>query len=173
MQELSYSEKLQDPRWKEIRAKVLERDDWRCQSCKHKKISMHVHHKKYHKKYIDGQLSFVEPWEYDLIHLETLCAECHENVSKTSKSYQQQGSCKMRNKIISGNDEIRLSALYKQKDANGFDIYVGDCYALGQRWNIIIRNNPKYKQNYKEGEFLVFISPQAKQLEKYQINLEL
>lgn len=66
---VSYSEKLKDPRWQKKRLKVLERDNWTCQSCFDFKDTLHIHHMVYDYR--------KEPWEYEDHLLVTLCAECH------------------------------------------------------------------------------------------------
>lgn len=64
-----YSEKLKDPRWQKKRLEVLERDEFTCQKCADKETELHVHHKAYKFG--------IQPWEYDLNNLETLCKRCH------------------------------------------------------------------------------------------------
>ncbi len=66
----TYSDKLTDPRWQKKRLRVFERDNWKCVQCKRKDVSLHVHHKKYHKS--------GDPWRTDIQSLETLCSSCHE-----------------------------------------------------------------------------------------------
>jgi hypothetical protein len=69
----SYTEKLQDPRWKKLRDEILERDDHTCQSCFSKERKLEVHH----KYYLKGR----EPWDYSGAYLITLCEDCHEDVT--------------------------------------------------------------------------------------------
>lgn len=66
----AYSKKLLDPRWQKKRLEVLSRDNWTCQVCGNKKQTLHVHHKYYENG--------LEPWEYELDTLSTLCSVCHE-----------------------------------------------------------------------------------------------
>ncbi len=66
---LSYSEKLHDPRWQKKRLKILERDNWTCQSCEGDDEELHVHHISYMTD---------NPWEEEDDNLITLCGECHK-----------------------------------------------------------------------------------------------
>lgn len=66
---LTYSEKLKDPRWQKKRLEILERDEWQCKICHTEKKTLHVHHKKYEY----GK----DPWEIDSDYLVTLCEDCH------------------------------------------------------------------------------------------------
>lgn len=70
----SYSEKLKDPRWQQMRLKIMERDGFACQSCGDKSSSLNVHHCVPYKKGAD-------PWDYDLWDLTTLCEKCHNKIS--------------------------------------------------------------------------------------------
>lgn len=67
---MSYSEKLEDPRWQQMRLKVMERDAWACQQCFDTKSTLNVHHLYYER----GR----DPWDYPDSSLLTLCVECHE-----------------------------------------------------------------------------------------------
>ena len=68
--EISYSEKLKDPRWQKLRLQVFDRDDWCCQICDDSENTLNAHH----IVYIPNK----EPWEYNLFDLLTLCEDCHE-----------------------------------------------------------------------------------------------
>ncbi len=68
----TYSQKLKDPRWQKRRLKILERDNWACQTCGDTEETLHVHHLWYE----DG-----EPWDSPDEALQTLCASCHETDS--------------------------------------------------------------------------------------------
>lgn len=70
----SYYEKLRDPRWQQMRLKIMERDGFACQSCGDKSSSLNVHHCVPYKKGAD-------PWDYDLWDLTTLCEKCHNKIS--------------------------------------------------------------------------------------------
>lgn len=69
MTKLSYSEKLQDPRWQKKRLEILSRDKFKCTICGDGKQTLHIHHKIY-----NGNTS---PWNYKKSDLATLCKTCH------------------------------------------------------------------------------------------------
>lgn len=73
---MSYAEKLKDPRWQKKRLEILDRDEWTCKICKHKEITLHVHHKIYSKG---------NPWDIDSDCLVTLCEDCHESEQSSMK----------------------------------------------------------------------------------------
>ena len=66
----NYFEKLKDPRWQKKRLEVFERDGWRCQCCYNDSNTLTVHHKFYERD--------IEPWDYPIEALKTLCIDCHE-----------------------------------------------------------------------------------------------
>lgn len=68
--ELTYAEKLRLPAWQRKRLEIMQRDGFRCQSCKSDRITLNVHH----KVYIKGR----EPWDYPNDNFQTLCVVCHE-----------------------------------------------------------------------------------------------
>lgn len=72
-----YSDKLKDPRWQKIRLKIFERDEWACRECSSKENTLHVHHRYYEKN--------VDPWDYPLDSLITLCAYCHLKETESMK----------------------------------------------------------------------------------------
>lgn len=79
--ETEYSKKLRDPRWQKMRLKILERDEFTCQSCMDSESTLHVHHCYYNK----GN----DPWDYPYTSLVTLCEACHEvetNCAYTDKN---------------------------------------------------------------------------------------
>lgn len=65
---VSYSHKLQNPKWQRKRLEVLQRDNFSCKICKENNSTLHVHHLKYNGN----------PWESDLKELTTLCKDCHK-----------------------------------------------------------------------------------------------
>ena len=67
--EITYSEKLKDPRWQKKRLRILERDKWVCQICGDPDSTLNVHHKAYTNS---------EPWDTPDEYLITLCEGCHE-----------------------------------------------------------------------------------------------
>ncbi len=77
---MKYSEKFKDPRWQKKRLKILERDEFTCQSCFDNESTLHVHHKYYEY----GK----DPWDYNNEALVTLCEDCHEYETKNMKKCQ-------------------------------------------------------------------------------------
>lgn len=75
----TYSNKLKDPRWQKKRLEILQRDEFKCRSCKDKDSTLHVHHVKYD--------SGCDPWDYDNDDLITLCESCHEMWHIIDKHY--------------------------------------------------------------------------------------
>tara|TARA_Y100001963_G_C6704342_1_gene411145 strand:+ start:604 stop:951 length:348 start_codon:yes stop_codon:yes gene_type:complete len=69
-----YKDKLKDPRWKSFAKRVYARDDYRCTfNCNVSGIPLNAHHRVYYKE--NGK--FVDPWDYPLGDLQTLCSSCH------------------------------------------------------------------------------------------------
>lgn len=79
--EKTYSEKLKDPRWVKLRKKVIERDNHICQLC-YEEGALQVHHSQ-------GYRVGLEPWEYELEELITLCPACHSRISDGIKRAQE------------------------------------------------------------------------------------
>jgi 5-methylcytosine-specific restriction endonuclease McrA len=67
---ISYIEKLRDPKWQKKRLKILERDNFKCRFCGDKEKTLHVHHTWYSRQR--------NPWEYEDDSLLTLCCDCHQ-----------------------------------------------------------------------------------------------
>ncbi|MCY1165271.1 hypothetical protein D9M73_51740 [compost metagenome] len=67
----TYSQKLQDPRWKAKAETVKKRAGYSCQDCK-AKARLEAHH-----CYYSSMRENYEPWEYPLSALRALCRECH------------------------------------------------------------------------------------------------
>lgn len=65
---MKYADKLKDPRWQKKRLKILERDNFKCQSCGDSENTLHVHHFSYKKN----------PWDSEDYELVTVCETCHE-----------------------------------------------------------------------------------------------
>jgi 5-methylcytosine-specific restriction endonuclease McrA len=42
--EMSYRDKLKDPRWQKKRLEVFSQANWQCQKCKRSDLQLHVHH---------------------------------------------------------------------------------------------------------------------------------
>lgn len=70
----SYGGLLFDARWREKRAKILERDGGRCVICSGTD-ELHVHHRQYHFDKAKG--AYKVPWDYADHLLITLCKSCH------------------------------------------------------------------------------------------------
>lgn len=68
----SYSEKLLDPRWQQMRLRVFERDEFTCRCCGSTTKTLHAHHVHYHP-YSSG------PWDYDPETIITVCHQCHDD----------------------------------------------------------------------------------------------
>jgi hypothetical protein len=73
----TYATKLKNPLWQKRRLEVFQRDNWQCTNCNAIDKELHVHH----LDYIDG----LQPWEYPLDMLTTLCEYCHENENARPK----------------------------------------------------------------------------------------
>jgi hypothetical protein len=65
----TYSEKLQDERWRKKREYILDRAQNQCQDCR-SRLQLEIHHCYY--------MYGFEPWEYPLDSLRCLCRQCHE-----------------------------------------------------------------------------------------------
>lgn len=100
LQQSSYSKKLTNPLWQRRRLEVFSRDNFVCTHCGNSKLELQVHH----LDYIPG----IEPWEYPLDMLTTLCADCHtaENDRKKHETYLL-NSLKMKGFLA--DDILRLS----------------------------------------------------------------
>lgn len=70
-----YGSKLFDPRWKEKRKIILERDGYKCTICGTSEGKLQVHHKQYH--FIRRLQRHVDPWDYEEKLMVTLCESCH------------------------------------------------------------------------------------------------
>jgi hypothetical protein len=63
-----YKSYLKSDLWKDVRKKVMERDQYRCKFCNKK--ATHVHHEHYNLDTMSGK---------NLRHLHSVCKDCHEN----------------------------------------------------------------------------------------------
>lgn len=66
---MTYSEKLQDPRWQKRKSEIQAAARFRCEDCGRADSRLDVHH----CAYMAGR----EPWEYDNSLLMLLCRTCH------------------------------------------------------------------------------------------------
>lgn len=67
-----YARLLTDPRWRQRRLLILNRDAFVCRGCGEHDLPLHVHH----TGYIRGRA----PWAYPSHMLITLCAPCHHRL---------------------------------------------------------------------------------------------
>lgn len=90
---LKYQKYLKSKQWKEIRDKVLERDEFRCRCCArdiiHDDAVLTVHHSCY--KTPDGNDILYHELEGDnLKYLITLCRQCHNfGIHKVSANFKR------------------------------------------------------------------------------------
>ena len=69
---MKYKDKLKDPRWIEFRKRVYKKDGYKCTICGTKDRPLNAHHRFYKKG--------LEPWDYNIDDLDTLCNWCHESL---------------------------------------------------------------------------------------------
>lgn len=74
--DMTYSEKLKDPRWAAFRQHAIEFYGCECSNCSGNDTAqgdgIHVHHKRY--------IRDREPWEYDLDDVSVICGTCHDRI---------------------------------------------------------------------------------------------
>lgn len=80
MKKTTYSKKLLDPRWQKKRLKIMERDEFTCQSCGNKNETLQVHHFVYNGN----------PWDANDSDLITYCDNCHEKYTITYNSIKKE-----------------------------------------------------------------------------------
>lgn len=66
---MEYKDQIKSPKWQKRRLEILKRDEFTCQQCGNKELTLHVHHKHYNK----GAMI----WDYQGWELTTLCEDCH------------------------------------------------------------------------------------------------
>ncbi len=75
---MNYKNKLKDPRWIQFKQQVYKKDNYKCSNncgwTKDRGIPLVAHHTVYYME--DGM--FVDPWNYLLDEMQTLCNTCHE-----------------------------------------------------------------------------------------------
>jgi hypothetical protein len=79
--DVSYLEKLKDPRWQKKRLEILQRDGWACVVCNRTDKNLQVHH----NWYVKG----ASPWEYSSSQLCTLCQACHEKATEIQDNLKE------------------------------------------------------------------------------------
>jgi 5-methylcytosine-specific restriction endonuclease McrA len=113
--EISYSEKLKDPRWQKKRLEVMQRDNWCCCRCGDKSSPLNVHHANYNSEW--------EPWEYPDIWLITLCESCHEEETFYRKQVEGVVLMVLREKLFV-NELNQLIKLIEKTDRKEFLNYI-------------------------------------------------
>ena len=118
---------------------VLERDDWQCQKCGNKKLTLHVHHLRY--------LPNKDPWEYGTNDLLTLCADCHEYETETRKEQEDQLIEMLRiRKFMSDDIGCIVDFLLRASE-----IYHPEHLSLSLRWNLWSKPGVKNGRNLLAG----------------------
>jgi hypothetical protein len=74
MSKKTYWEMLKDPRWQQMRLRVMEREQFMCQECGDGTTTLNVHHTYYER----GK----DPWDYPAESLHCLCEPCHAQASE-------------------------------------------------------------------------------------------
>ena len=120
---MEYKEQYKHPKWQKKRLEILERDDWKCQSCGNIKSTLHVHHKEYIK---DNKI-----WDYDNNNFITYCESCHEIIHGFKKDI----------KHVIDNSFVNTSNLqYLYYIIVGLsNMYVDDMVTIGKVLDIIIK----------------------------------
>jgi hypothetical protein len=68
--QVTYPERLKDPRWQKLRLMILQSANWRCEDCGCGDKELQVHH----CAYMTGK----EPWDYPADLLMCVCPACHQ-----------------------------------------------------------------------------------------------
>jgi len=120
-------EQLARPEWQKKRLEILNRDEFKCQSCESKEKTLHVHH----KIYLKGRMA----WEYEDDNFETLCKDCH------TETEQCKESLKLTIKDFSDFDIAELTGFAKAMKYDGDDYGDDDtaavkisCFMEAQGW---------------------------------------
>jgi hypothetical protein len=130
---MSYAEKLKDPRWQQMRLKILHRDGFRCRSCGDEKSELHVHHASYQKK--------KNPWEVDVDYIFTLCKPCHERVGLIQQAV-----------ALNLPDNPHFAALVNNLvvlAANGEDYFMIGLNQVVRRYNQVLFSEPDSEKSRK------------------------
>ena len=112
MKKSDFMDQYKDPRWQKKRLEILQRDDFKCQSCTDDENQLHVHHIYYKKG--------LKPWEYDNVILITLCEECHKTWHILFDNKELNSDCiilvaRLFNKIEQAEIQRRVKAREKQR----------------------------------------------------------
>jgi len=106
---MNYEELLKDPRWKDRRLQILERDKWQCNCCHSSEPSLNVHH----RRYIPGR----KPWEYLDEDLVTFCEHCHgqhHQVTDAFKNLSLEGKFQFFYKAVSDTENPPETKEFKE-----------------------------------------------------------
>jgi hypothetical protein len=101
---MTYSEKLQDPRWQKKRLEIMSRDEFKCVKCSSETNTLTVHH----FYYVSGRM----PWEYPGGSMATMCRKCHSEAHGVSSfpsfftSWELSASCEIKRQINLSQQEI-------------------------------------------------------------------
>lgn len=104
----TYSEKLRDPRWQQLRLKILERDEWTCQKCYSGEKTLCVHH----LYYVKGR----EPWEYNLDELVTTCEDCHQQETLDVNTATDQLVKEIKKKLLFSDNIMDVSTGFRNME---------------------------------------------------------
>jgi len=106
--EMTYAEKLKDPRWQKKRLEILNRDNFKCsiESCGETTKTLHVHHLDY--------LSDTEPWDYPNEYLMTICESCHQHITEVRHIYEDRLRRAMRLKLIDSFSQCCAADYFEQ-----------------------------------------------------------
>jgi hypothetical protein len=78
----AYLEQLKDPQWQRKRLEIFQLDKWTCQRCCRTDKTLNVHHMCYRPN--------TRPWDYESEVFLTLCTDCHEAETLSSRAAQQE-----------------------------------------------------------------------------------
>lgn len=120
---MTYAEKLKHPKWQKKRLEILNRDNFKCQSCLNDEEMLHVHHRVYNSK---------EPWDAKNSDLITLCKSCHEWQSDFQKELNSNGVNSLLSSRFLPNDIFRLTKAINSYNGqnNHFEMMHALCWAI-------------------------------------------
>jgi 5-methylcytosine-specific restriction endonuclease McrA len=74
---MTYAEQLKSPKWQKKRLEILERDNFKCITCRTKDKQLSVHHIFY--------LKGIQIYDYPNEFYITLCNDCHDEIHKQTE----------------------------------------------------------------------------------------
>jgi len=77
----SYTDLLKHPKWQRKRLEILERAEFKCESCGDAESTLHVHHGYYERD--------KKPWEYPNESLHCLCEKCHGEAERQRSDFKE------------------------------------------------------------------------------------